>query len=323
MVTIMSAIQIYLLAYLYKNGEITAGEFAFIAMLTLNIHTQLDTFLQNLLFNINPNIAQLKSSYVFVNTPIDTEDKPGASSLTNVKGTIEYNNVGFSYGENSKQILHNFNLKVTPGERVGIVGKSGARKTTITKCLLRYFDTNNGAILVDNHDIRNITQESLRASISIIPQDITMFHRSIKDNLKLAKYEATDDKIISACKKAKIHHDIMSMPKGYDTVVGERGEKLSGGQRQRIAIARAILKNAAILILDEATSSLDSPTEKLIQESINEILETNRATVVAIAHRLSTLKHMDRIIVLDQGKVVETGPRNDLIKKQDGIYKKL
>ena len=307
MVTTMSAIQIYLLAYLYQNGEITAGGFAFIAMLMLKIHNQLDRFLESLLFNINPSIAQIKSSYAFVNSPIDVEDKENSDDLTNVKGAIDYNNVSFSYGDNRKQVLHKFNLKITPGARVGVVGTSGAGTTTMMKCILRYFDINKGSILIDNHDIRSITQESLRKATSIIPQDITMFHRSIKNNLRLAKYDATDNEIIAACKKAKIHHDINSMPKKYDTVVGERGVKLSGGQRQRIAIARAILKNAPILILDEATSSLDTPTEQLIQESINEVLETSKATVIAIAHRLSTLKHMDRIIVLDQGNIVETG----------------
>jgi ATP-binding cassette subfamily B protein len=191
------------------------------------------------------------------------------------------------------------------------------------KCLLRYFDVTDGAILIDGHNIQDISQESLRKAMSIIPQDITMFHRSIKDNLKLAAYDATDAEIISACKKAKIHDDVEAMPAGYDTVVGERGIKLSGGQRQRIAIARAILKNAPILILDEATSSLDTPTEKLIQDSINDVLENSKATVIAIAHRLSTLKHMDRILVLEKGNIVEVGSHTELLKKKDGLYKKL
>lgn len=193
----------------------------------------------------------------------------------------------------------------------------------MTKCLLRYFDVQKGAIYIDGRAINSVTQESLRAHISIIPQDITMFHRTIRENLQLAKYDATDEEIIDACKKAKIHDDIMAMEKGYDSVVGERGIKVSGGQRQRIAIARAILKNASILILDEATSSLDTPTEQLIQASINELLETSNATVIAIAHRLSTLKNMDRIIVLDRGKIVEEGQHDELVLKEDGMYKKL
>ena len=323
MITIMSAVQIYLLAYLYQNGHITAGGFAFAAMITLNIHADLDNFMDSLLFNINPSIAQIKSSYRFINEEYDVKDKEGAKILSKVKGGIEYKNVHFAYGNSDKSILSGFDLNIKPGERLGIVGMSGAGKTTMTKCLLRYFDVQSGLVCIDGNDISDITQESLRANISIIPQDITMFHRSIRENLLLAKYNASDDEIISACKKAKIHEDIMAMEKGYDSVVGERGVKVSGGQRQRIAIARAILKNAPILILDEATSSLDTPTETLIQESINEVLETSNATVIAIAHRLSTLKHMDRIIVLDKGKIVEEGKHDGLIRKKGGMYKKL
>ncbi|NRA73336.1 MAG: ABC transporter ATP-binding protein [Rickettsiales bacterium] len=322
-VVVMSAAQIYLLAYLYRNGYITAGGFAFIAMMTLKIHVHLDKFLESLLFNINPSIAQLRSSYNFVNTPLGVKDKPNAHILNDVRGVIKYSKVNFSYGKKGKLILSKFNLDIRPRERLGIVGMSGAGKTTLIKCLLRYFDVGAGKISIDDIDIKDISQESLREIISIIPQDITMFHRSINENLRLAKYNASDVEIINACKKAKIHRDILQMPYGYKTVVGERGVKLSGGQRQRVAIARAILKNSPILILDEATSSLDTPTEQLIQDSLNEMLEDNKATVIAVAHRLSTLKHMDRIIVLDKGKIVEEGTHNGLIRKQDGFYKKL
>ena len=177
--------------------------------------------------------------------------------------------------------------------------------------------------MIDDTNIADVKQVSLYQNISMIPQDITMFHRSIKDNLLIAKQDATDAEIKTACKKAKIHADIMEMPKGYDTIVGERGVKVSGGQRQRIAIARAILKNAPILILDEATSSLDTETEKLIQSSIDDMLNTSKSTVIAIAHRLSTLRHMDRIIVMDKGKIVEEGTHGSLIRRQGGLYKKL
>ncbi len=322
MVVILNAVQIYLLAYLYKNGDISAGSFAFIAMITLKIHTQLEDFLENILFNVNPKIAQIKSSYAFINTKIDVEDKENAQEVNNLSGAIEYKNVSFSYGDNNNLVLHKFNLKISPGERLGIVGTSGAGKTTMIKCLLRYFDVLDGAILFDEQDIRDIRQNSLRRLISIIPQDITMFHRSIMENLRLAKYDATEEEIISACIKAKIHNDVLEMPRGYNTIVGERGIKLSGGQRQRIAIARAILKNAPILILDEATSSLDTHTEQLIQESINELLDSSNATVIAIAHRLSTLKHTDRIIVLDKGKIIEDGTHNALLIR-NGLYKSL
>lgn len=322
LVTAMSAVQIYLLAHLYQTGEITAGGFAFVAMMTLKIHSQLESLLENILFYINPNIAQLRSSYAFVNMPLDVQDPVPARELVSVKGAIEYDNVSFAYGEALKPVLSNFSVKIHPGKRLGIVGTSGAGKTTLVKCLLRYFDVHAGRVLVDGQDIRSVSQESLRAAIAIIPQDIVMFHRSIEDNLRLANYEATSAEIEQACRHAKIHDDIMLMPEGYKTVVGERGVKLSGGQRQRIAIARAILKNAPILILDEATSSLDSATEQLIQHSINDVLRSSHATVIAIAHRLSTLKQMDRIIVLDQGGIVEAGTHDELLAA-NGYYKKL
>jgi len=322
MVTIMSAVQIYLLAYLYQTNQISAGSFAFIAMATLNIHGELDKFLDSLLFNIIPGVATLKSSFGFVSNANDTADKLGAKIISNVQGNVEFNNVNFAYADSKKNVLDNFNLIIPAGQKVGIVGTSGAGKTTIIKCLLRYFDVKSGEIKIDGHNVSSITQESLRTNISVIPQDITMFHRSILENLQLAKFDATFDEIIGACKKAKIHDDILAMKNGYNSIVGERGVKVSGGQRQRIAIARAILKNAPILILDEATSALDTPTEKLIQASLNEILETSRITVISIAHRLSTLKHMDRIIVLDKGKIVEEGKHSELIQL-DGFYKKL
>jgi ATP-binding cassette subfamily B protein len=322
MVVTLNAVQIYLLAHLFKNGDISAGSFAFIAMITLKIHKQLEEFLENILFNITPKIAQIKSSYTFINTKIDVEDRKNAKDLNTFKDSIDYQNVSFSYGKDSKLVLQDFNLKICAGERLGIVGTSGAGKTTMIKCLLRYFDVTKGAISLGNQDIKNITQSSLRKLISIIPQDITMFHRSIMDNLRLAKYDATEEEIISACIKARIHNDIIAMPQGYNTIVGERGVKLSGGQRQRVAIARAILKNAPILILDEATSSLDTHTEQLIQESINELLDNGGATVIAISHRLSTLKHTDRIIVLEKGKIVEDGTHSELFAK-NGLYKHL
>ncbi|MFT7099460.1 MAG: ATP-binding cassette subfamily B protein [Rickettsiales bacterium] len=328
LITIMSAAQIYLLAHLYKIGEISAGGFTFAVMTTLSIHNELDKFLESFLMDIIPGIATMKSSFSFVSTEYDIKDRAGAKILKDIKGDIKFENVNFSYDgkkeDNSKRIvLENFNLHIPAGQRLGVVGTSGAGKTTLIKCLLRYFDIQSGGILIDGNKISDVTQESLRANISVIPQDITMFHRSILENLQLAKYDASKDEIMEACKKAKIHHDILEMSDGYDSIVGERGVKVSGGQRQRIAIARAILKNSPILILDEATSALDTTTENLIQDSLNEVLETSGATVIAIAHRLSTLKHMDRILVLEKGKIMEDGNHKELIKKEDGLYRKL
>ncbi|WP_316354248.1 ABC transporter ATP-binding protein [Candidatus Trichorickettsia mobilis] len=322
MVLIQSATQIYLLSYLYKTDQITAGVFAFAAMIMLKVHHTLDEFLENLLFNINPGIASIKASFDFINTKYDTPDSPNAKLLTNVCGDIKFNNVSFAYSGSKTDVLHNFNLHVEAGQRIGIVGTSGAGKTTLIKCLLRYFDVSSGEIMIDEQNIISVTQESLRANISVIPQDITMFHRSILENLQLAKYDASFDEIVSACKKARVHQDIMHMAHDYHSIVGERGVKVSGGQRQRIAIARAILKNAPILILDEATSALDTPTEKLIQESLNEMLETSNATTIVIAHRLSTLLHMDRILVFEQGKIIEMGTHQELLASA-GLYKTL
>ncbi|MET0154480.1 MAG: ABC transporter ATP-binding protein [Rickettsiales bacterium] len=323
MITLMSVGQIYLLARLFQAGEITAGGFAFVSMVTLNIHNELDKFLDSLLFNVNPAAAQIKSSYAFLNEAYDVTDRPDATPMARASGDIEYRDVSFSYGASDTSILRHFNLHIAPGERIGVVGASGAGKTTMIKCLLRYFDAHSGHVLIDGKDVTRVTQESLRANISVIPQDVTMFHRSVRENLRLANIDATDDEIIGACKKAKIHDDIMAMEKGYDSVVGERGVKMSGGQRQRVAIARAILKNAPILILDEATSSLDTPTEALIQRSIEDMLEKGSATVIAIAHRLSTLKRMDRIIVMEKGRIVEEGTHDALIQREGGAYKRL
>ncbi len=317
MSVIMNATNVCATTYLYKSGAISAGSFAFIMMTTLSIHQDIGNILENIMFSINPKFATIKSSLEFINDIEEVEK----SAIPQFKGKISYIGVDFSYN-NEKEVFNNLSLQIKKSERVGIVGTSGAGKTTLIKCLLKYFPITGGKILIDGNDISDFSEESIRAGISVIPQDITMFHRSILENLQIAKEDATLDEIITACKKAKIHHDIEKMPDGYNAIVGERGVKLSGGQRQRIAIARAILKDAPILILDEATSALDTPTEILIQESINEILDHSKATMIVIAHRLSTLLHMDRIIVIENGKIVEEGHHQELIAKS-GLYSNL
>ena len=318
---IVSISQIVLLATLFQKGIISAGSFVFIIMITLKMNKEIDEFLDRLLFEINPQIAAIRSSYNFINEKYDIEDKKDAKNKLLAKGKIDFENVDFSYGK--YDIFKNFNLSIARGEKVAIVGHSGAGKTSLIKILLRYFDPQKGSVKIDDIKLEDLSQEVLRENISLIPQDISLFHRSIRENLQFANYKASKEQIIEACKEAQIHQDIMQMSDAYDTIVGERGVKISGGQRQRIAIARAILKDAPILILDEATSSLDSYNEKLIQKSLNILIEGKKKTVIAIAHRLSTIKHMDRIIVLEKGKIVQMGKHQELLLEKDSFYKKL
>jgi ATP-binding cassette subfamily B protein len=218
------------------------------------------------------------------------------------------------------KVFDNFNLEIEPRTKVGIVGYSGAGKSTLVNLLLRFFDIEegNGSIEIDGYDIRDITQRSLRNNISYIPQDVTLFHRSIRENIIYGKPNATEEELIEASKKACCHKFIMQLKDNYNALVGERGTKLSGGQRQRIAIARAILKNSPILILDEATSALDSVTETEVQTALKNLMKDK--TVIAVAHRLSTLNNMDRIVVLDKGKIIEDGTQRELLQIKDGLF---
>jgi len=253
---------------------------------------------------------------------------------------IHFKNCNFTYPQTTKAVLQNFSLSIAKGQKVGIVGSSGAGKSTLINLLLKNFAIDNylywqrpateqikqtdegGDIIINNQSIYDVSSDSLRQAISLIPQDIMLFHRSIGENIGYAKQNCTQDEIENAAKLANIDDFIVNLPDGYATLVGERGVKLSGGQRQRIAIARAVLKNAPILVLDEATSSLDSQTENQIQQAILEMLKSNSTTVIAIAHRLSTIKHLDRIIVMANGKVVEDGNFAELIAK-NGYFKDL
>ena len=225
--------------------------------------------------------------------------------------------------KNEKMVFDDFNLEIEPRTKVGLVGYSGSGKSTLINLLMRFFDIKegNGGIEIDGQDIRDVSQESLRQNISYIPQDPILFHRTIRENIAYGKPNATEEEIIEASKKACCYDFINELESKYDTLVGERGVKLSGGQRQRIAIARAILKNSPILILDEATSALDSITEKEIQIALKNLMENK--TVIAVAHRLSTLDNMDRIVVLDKGKIVEDGTKDELLNIRGGLFKKM
>lgn len=309
------------MVYLRQVGKISSGDFVFVMTITLSMSWHLWELIMQMQDFIK-QMGDFKSSFEILKHSQEVIDKPNAALLKIKSPGIKFEDVSFSYDKN-KRVFSGLNINIKSGEKVGIVGLSGAGKSTLVSILLKYFPINKGNIVIDSQDIKDVTSDSLRAAIALIPQDIMLFHRTIKENIRYGNLDATDAEIIAAAKLANIHELIESLPDKYDTLVGERGIKLSGGQRQRIAIARAILKNAPILILDEATSSLDTETEKLIQRSINAMLENKNTTVIAIAHRLSTLKHLDRIIVLKGGKVVEEGKHNDLIRTSGSLYKKL
>ena len=263
-------------------------------------------------------ISEASEILQIIDTPHEIQDK-SSKKLKLQHGAISFNNVNFSYGEN--QIFHDLNFHIKPGERVALVGESGSGKTTITKLLFRLYDIQKGEILIDDQNIAEVTQESLRSSMSMIPQDPILFHRSIRENIAYGKPNASDEEIIAAAKMARCHEFISHLKDGYETLVGERGIKLSWGERQRVAIARAILENKQIIVMDEATSALDSESEFLIQEAIEELMQNK--TLLIIAHRLSTIMKMDKIIVMDQGKIAEKGSHKELLAKDNGIYKKL
>ncbi|MBL4631681.1 MAG: ATP-binding cassette domain-containing protein, partial [Paraglaciecola sp.] len=260
--------------------------------------------------------------------PVDVQDKPNAKALEMKGGGIHFNNVNFGYaGANNVPItvFKDLNIKIKPGEKVGLVGRSGAGKSTLVNLLLRFYDIQSGTISIDGQDISQIQQESLRANISMVTQDTSLLHRSVRDNILYGRTDASEQDMLKAAKQAESHEFVQTLSDmegrtGYDAHVGERGVKLSGGQRQRIAIARVMLKDAPILILDEATSALDSEVETAIQHCLDKVMENK--TVLAIAHRLSTIAQMDRLLVLDGGRIVEQGSHAELLKT-NGIYAKL
>jgi ATP-binding cassette subfamily B multidrug efflux pump len=255
-------------------------------------------------------------------TVVDTDM---ACPLIVSKGEIIFEKVSFSYGYSKQRAIDCFDFKVLPGEKVGLVGCSGAGKSTLLNLLLRFYDVEEGRILIDGVDIANVTQETLRSQIAVVTQDTSLLHRTVAENVAYGSNGATIEEVITAARKAEAHNFICNLTHGseqdgYEFNVGERGVKLSGGQRQRVAIARAILKDAPILLLDEATSALDSEVEALIQKSLHELMKDK--TVIAIAHRLSTIAHMDRLIVIDNGRLVEQGSHNELLA-YGGVYARL
>ena len=272
--------------------------------------------------NIESSITEAAEFAELILPTPKIEDETNAKDLVLDNGVIDFKNVDFAYErkETAGLFLHKFNLTIPAKQKIGLVGPSGGGKTTITKLLLRFVDVTDGTLAIDGQDIKKVTQSSLRRLITYVPQEPLLFHRSLYENIAYGNDGATKEEVVEAAKRAHAHEFIETLPKGYETLVGERGVKLSGGQRQRVAIARALLKQAPIIILDEATSSLDSESEKYIQNGLVELMKDK--TAIVIAHRLSTIKHLDRIIVLDKGGIVQDGTHDELIKHK-GLYAKL
>ncbi len=319
LMTLFEIVLLYLALQFWRAGTLTIGDLVLINGYSLAVFHRVWNFARSFR-DVYEHFADAKEFAAIYYTPHGITDKKDAINLEVTKGSIKFERVTFKYNA-KKALLNDFSLLVRPGEKVALVGHSGAGKSTIVKLLLRYYDVSKGAIKIDNTPITEVTQESLWRAIAYVPQDPVLFHRSVRENIMYGRSDATEKEMIIASKRAQCHEFITSFPQGYDTMVGERGVKLSGGERQRIAMARAMLKDAPILVLDEATSSLDSESERLIQEALHELVKGR--TVIAIAHRLSTIMHMDRIIVVDKGKIVEQGTHKALVSKKTGIYQEL
>ena len=317
-IAIMLGVSAYCLIYLYGKGLVSIGDFALILGLSMRLGHMV-WYTTWFIDQFNQAVGKCKQSLSAILVQPEIKDEPNKRDLWVKKGQITFEKVKFHY-KGTEALFQNKSVTIEAGQKVGLVGYSGGGKTTFVNLILRLYDVTEGRILIDDQDIREVTQDSLRRNIAIIPQDPSLFHRSLIDNIRYGRIEATDEDVIEAAKRAHAHEFISTLSQGYTSLVGERGVKLSGGQRQRIAIARAILKNAPILILDEATSQLDSVTESFIQESLWNMMQGK--TTLVIAHRLSTLLHMDRILVFEKGKIVEDGSHVKLLQK-GGLYKTL
>ena len=319
-VTALIGLMLFALIHGRIQGYISPGDFAFVLTLSISFVLALEDIRQRML-EFTKVVGTCNQALSYIRMPHEIIDIPDALPLTITKGEIQFDHVSFKHENTNTNLFNKLNIIIHAGEKVGLVGYSGGGKSTFIKLILRLLDAQSGRVLIDNQDIRKVTKHSLRKQIGMIPQEPELFHRTIMENICFAKPDATVEEVIEAAKKAKCHDFISELPEGYQSLVGERGIKLSGGQKQRIAIARAFLKNAPIILLDEATSSLDSVTERQIQESLHEVI-LNRTTIV-IAHRLSTLRDMDRILVFVNGNIVEDGPLDNLLKDTNSHFYKL
>jgi ATP-binding cassette subfamily B protein len=293
---------------LWQHGQATVGDLVLITSLSIGIlHCTRD--LAVALVDLTQHVARLEEAIGSLLIDHELPDRIDAKHLVPGAGEVVFDHVGFAYPGRAA-VLRDFELIIQPGQRVGLVGYSGAGKSTVLALLQRFYDVQGGAIMIDGQDVRDVTQESLRTAMAIVPQDISLFHRTVLENIRYARPDASEADVLAAAEMANCREFIEALPDGFATMVGDRGVKLSGGQRQRLAIARALLKDAPILLLDEATSALDSESERAIQDALDRLMHGR--TVIAIAHRLATLKSFDRIIVMDRGRIVDDGPPGEL-----------
>jgi ATP-binding cassette subfamily B protein len=302
---------------LWQQGLATTGEVVLVCTLGLSILSATRD-LAVALVDVTQHVARLTEAIATLLQPHELNDHPEAEPLVKSGAAVAFNNVSFAY-PGGAQVFDRFSLRIQPGQRVGLVGQSGGGKSSLFTLLQRFYDVQHGCITIDGQDISRVTQQSLREAISVVPQDISLFHRSILENIRYGRPSASDDEVLRAAIAARCDF-IENLPEGMATVVGDRGIKVSGGQRQRIAIARAFLKDAPILLLDEATAALDSESEEAIREALSRLMRGR--TVIAIAHRLATLRNFDRVVMLQAGRIVDDGPPDVLVKGK-GPYREL
>lgn len=308
------------LLWYWQKGQVTIGTFVLLQTYLIQLFIRIWDFGRNIR-NIYEALADAKEMVEILHQPHEIVDSPTAKPLViAASAPIEFKDVQFSYHQ-TRVILKKMHLTIKGGEKIALIGPSGSGKSTIIKLLFRLYEIDSGKILIDGANIQKVTQETLHNAMSLVPQDPILFHRTLMENIRYGRWEASDDEVIEAAKLAHCHEFIMEFPNAYETFVGERGVKLSGGERQRVAIARAILRDAPILVLDEATSSLDSHSEALIQDALKSLMVGK--TTIVIAHRLSTIQQMDRIIVLDHGIIIEEGTHATLLKKKGSMYQRL